>query len=68
MTATIASELAFAYPNYLSSKQLGSVITQDIILTAFFRRRLRVMQQCYNMTEIELLAKVESLKEFNGVL
>ncbi|KAL7480733.1 hypothetical protein ACHAW6_007309 [Cyclotella cf. meneghiniana] len=34
----------------------------------FFSRKLSVCQQKYSITEIELLAKVEKLKEFKGML
>jgi hypothetical protein len=47
---------------------LGAVITQDNRLIAFFSRKLSKMQQKYSVTEIELLAIVETLKEFKGML
>eukprot|EP00804_Cyclotella_cryptica_P016364 CCRYP_009917-RA/>CCRYP_009917-RA protein AED:0.42 eAED:0.64 QI:0/0/0/1/0/0/2/0/103 len=34
----------------------------------FFSRKLSVTQQKYSVTEIELLAIVETLKEFKGIL
>ncbi len=47
---------------------MGAVITQDNRLIAFFSRKLSKMQQKYSVTEIELLAIVETLKEFKGML
>ncbi len=75
--AAIAKETVLAYPDFLkpfeiytdaSSTQLGAVIAQDNRLIAFFSRRLSKMQQKYSVTEIELLAIVETLKEFKGML
>jgi hypothetical protein len=66
-----------AYPNYnkvfevytdASSTQLGSVITQLNRPLGFFSRKLSETQQKYSVTEIELLAIVETLKEFKGIL
>jgi hypothetical protein len=51
-----------------SSTQLGAVITQDNMPIAFFSRKLSEAQQKYSVTEIELLAIVETLKEFKGML
>jgi hypothetical protein len=44
------------------------VIAQDNRPTAFFSRKLSKTQQKYSVTEIELLAIVETLKEFKGML
>ena len=69
--ATIAREVVMAYPDYskefeiytdTSSKQLGAVITQDNKPIAFFSKKLTEKQQRYSVTEIELLAIVETLK------
>ena len=49
-------------------KQLGSVITQDNRPITFFSRKLSGAQSKYTVTELELLAIVETLKEFNGML
>ncbi len=66
-----------AYPDYsevfeiytdASSKQLGAVITQKNRPNAFFSRKLSVAQRKYGFTEIELLAIVETLEEFKGML
>ena len=75
--ATIARDVVLAYPDYskefeiytdASSKQLGAVITQGNKPIAFFSRKLTETQQRYSVTEIELLAIVETLKEFKGML
>ena len=51
-----------------SATQLGAVITQDIRPLAFFSRKLLDTQKQYIVTKIELLAIVEALKEFKGML
>ncbi len=51
-----------------STMQLGSVITRGNRPIAFFSRKLSVMQTKYSVTKIELLAIVETLKEFQGML
>ncbi len=48
--------------------QLGAVITQDNRPIALFSRKLSETQQKYSVTEIELLAIVETLKKFKGML
>ncbi len=69
--------MTLAYPDYSqgfeiyndgSKRQLGSVITQNNGPIAFFSRKLSVCQQKYNITKIKLLAIVETLKEFKGIL
>ncbi len=66
-----------AYPDYskvfeiytdASSKQLGAVITQDNRPIAFFSRKLSNVQRKYSVTKVELLAIVETLKVFKGML
>ncbi len=75
--AAIAKESVLAYPDFLkpceiyteaSSMQLGAVITQDNWPIAFFSRKLFKMQQKLSVMEIELLAIVETVKEFKGML
>jgi hypothetical protein len=75
--AAIAKETVLTYLDFLkpfeiytdtSSTQLGAVITQDTRPIAFFSRKLSKTQQKYSVTEIELLAIVETLKEFKGML
>eukprot|EP00804_Cyclotella_cryptica_P019200 CCRYP_006116-RA/>CCRYP_006116-RA protein AED:0.37 eAED:0.06 QI:0/0/0/1/0/0/2/0/360 len=74
---TIAKDVVLAYPDYSRefeicidalSKQLGSVITQGNRPLAFFSRKLSTVQQKYSVTELELLAIVERLKECKGML
>ena len=69
--------VVLAYPDYSqgfeiytdSSKfQLGAVITEYNRPLAFFSRKLSTVQQKYSVTEQELLAIVETLKEFKGML
>ncbi len=75
--ATIAKEVVLAYPDFTkpfeiytdaSMMQLGSVITQGNRPIAFFSRKLSVTQTKYGVTKIKLLAIVETLKEFRGML
>jgi len=74
---TIARDVVLAYPDYCekfeiytdaSNSQIGSVITQKNRPLAFFSRKLSDTQKPYNTTEKELLAIVETLKEFKGML
>jgi ribonuclease HI len=69
--------VALAYPDFSkdfeiytdsSSSQIGAVITQDNRPLAFWSRNSTKTQKKYNVTEIELLAIVEVLKEFKGML
>ncbi len=75
--ATIAKDVFLAYQDYskvfkihtdASSKQLGAVITQDNRPIVFFSWKLSNMQHKYSVKEIEVLAIVETLKEFKGML
>ncbi len=75
--ATTDKDVVLAYPDYskvfeiytdASNKQLGAVITQDNRHIAFLSRKLFNTQRKYSITEIELLAIVETLKEFKGML
>ena len=77
MKATIAKDVALADPYYSKefetytvalAKHLGAVITQGNTSIAFFSRKLTEKQQHYSRTEIELLAIVETPKEFKGML
>ncbi len=69
--ATIARDVALAYPDYsevfeiytdASSKQLGVAISQKNRPNAFFSRKLSVAQRKYSVTKIKLLAIVQTLK------
>jgi hypothetical protein len=75
--ATITKDVVLVYLDYskvfkiyidTSSKQLGAVITQDNRPTAFFSQKLSDMQRKYSITKIEILAIVETLKEFKEML
>jgi hypothetical protein len=75
--AAIAKDVALAYPDFSkefeihtngSSSQMGAVITQDNRPLAFWSRKLTRTEKKYSVTEIELLAIVEVLKEFKGML
>ncbi len=75
--APIVQDVVLAYPDYsrpfeiytyASKTQLGAVITQNNRPLAFFSRKLSDMHKRYMVTKIELLAKVETLKEFKGML
>ena len=48
--------------------QLGVVIIQNNRPLAFFSRKLSDTQKKYSVTEIELLAIIETLKEFKGMM
>ncbi len=75
--ATITKDVVLAYLEYskvfgiytdASSKQLGALITQDNRPIAFFSWKLSNTQRKYSVTKIKLLAIVETLKEFKGML
>eukprot|EP00970_Alexandrium_tamarense_P011207 scaffold2393_cov116-Alexandrium_tamarense.AAC.1 len=75
--AMIARDVVLAYPNFkeefviytdASKRQLGAVITQNNQPIAFFSLKLSEAQSKYSVTELELLAMVECLKEFKGML
>ncbi len=71
--ATTAKEVVLAYPDFMkpfeiytdaSTMQLGAVITQGNRPIVFFSRKLSVTLAKYSVAKIELLAIVETLKEF----
>ncbi len=73
----IAKEVVLAYPDFTkpfeiytdaSTKQLRAVITQENGPIAFFSWKLSGAQSKYTVTKLELLAIVETLKEFNRML
>jgi hypothetical protein len=75
--AIIAKDVVLVYLDYskvfeiytdTSSKQLGAVITQDNRPIVFFSWKLSDTQRKYSVTDIELLAIVETFKEFKGML
>jgi hypothetical protein len=47
-----------------STTQLGAVITQGNRPIGFFSRKLSKVQSKYSVTDIKILAIVETLKEF----
>ena len=51
-----------------SNLQLGAVISQNDKPIAFYSRKLNQAQTRYTTTEKELLAIVETLKEFINIL
>jgi len=72
-----SKETLLAYPDFnkpfeiytdASNRQLGSVITQNKQPIAYFSRKLNQAQKNYTTTERELLAIVETLKEFRNIL
>ena len=73
----MAKETLLHYPNFnkefeihtdASKYQIGAVITQGNKPVAFYSRKLRDGQHNYTTTERELLAIVETLKEFRTIL
>ena len=73
----VSRDIILAYPDFSSefeiytdssSRQLGAVIVQKNRPLAFFSRKLTETQEKYSVTEQELLAIVECLKEFKGML
>jgi hypothetical protein len=73
----ISREVLLTYPDFskpfeiytdASHIQLGAVITQDNKPIAFYSRKLNPAQTRYTTTERELLAIVETLKEFRNIL
>jgi len=66
-----------AYPDYdqvfeifadASSKQLGTVMTQDNMPITVFSRKLSETQQKYSIIELELLGHSGNTKKFKGML
>ncbi len=75
LKTTIAKEVVLAYLDFdkpfdtytnALTKHLGVVITQDNRPIGFFSRKLSDVQSKYTVTQLELLAIVGALKEFNG--
>ena len=73
----VAKETLLAYPAFsktfeihtdASDYQLGAVISQEGKPIAFFSRKLTQAQRNMTVTEKELLAIVETLKEFRNIL
>ena len=77
MKKILARDVLLAYPDFskkfeiftdASDKQLGAVITQEGRPIAYYSRKLNSSQLNYTTTEKELLAIVETLKEFRSIL
>jgi transposase InsO family protein len=73
----VAKHVLLAHPDFskefeihtdASKYQLGAVISQDGKPIAFYSRKLNSAQLNYTTTEKELLAIVETLKEFRNIL
>jgi transposase InsO family protein len=73
----LSKEVMLTYPNFsepfdihtdASDIQLGAVISQNNKPIAFYSRKLNAAQRNYTTTERELLAIVETLKEFRNIL
>ena len=73
----ISRKTLLSYPNFdkpfdihtnASDLQLGTVISQNYKPIAFYSRKLNPAQTRYTTTEKELLAIVETLKEFKNIL
>ena len=73
----LSRETLLAYPDFskpfeihtdASDYQLGLVISQNNKPIAFYSRKLNPAQTRYTTTEKELLAIVETLKEFKNIL
>ena len=61
-------KLPFAVHNDASDRQLGYVISQNNKIISFFSKKLSNSQRNYTTNEKELLAIVECLKQFRGVI
>ena len=77
MKKIVAREVPLSYPDFndvleihtdTSATQLGVVISQKSRPLAFYSRKLNPTQTRYTTTERELLAIVETLKEFKNIL
>ena len=77
MKAIVSKGALLAYPDFnqpfdihtdASHTQLGAVISQKGVPIAFYSRKLNDAQTRYTTTERELLAIVETLKEFRNIL
>ena len=77
MKRIISKGTLLAYPDFnkpfdihtdASHTQLGAAISQNGVPIAFYSRKLNAAQTRYTTTERELLAIVETLKEFRNIL
>ena len=77
MKKIVSKEVLLSYPDFskpfdihtdASHTQLGAVISQEGKPIAFYSRKLNAAQTHYTTMECELLAIVETLKEFRNIL
>ena len=77
MKRILSKEVLLTYPDFslpfdihtdASDVQIGAVISQNGHPIAFYTRKLNPAQSRYTTTERELLAIVETLKEFRNIL
>ena len=77
MKQSISRETLLGYSNFIkpfvihtdaSKVQLGTVISQDDKLMAFYSRKLNPAQINYTTTERELLSIVETVKDLRNIL
>jgi len=77
MKKILSRDVLLAYPDFnkpfvihtdASKTQLGAVITQEGRPIAYYSRKLNDAQKRYTTTERELLAIVETLKEYRNIL
>ena len=66
LTYPTCKELVEIYAD-ASTRQLGTVLTQNGKPLAFFMRKLNSAQQKYYITELKLLSIVERLKDFKSI-
>ena len=73
----VSAQTLLSYPDWTtpfivhtdaSDKQLGAIISQNKKTTAFFSRILSKQQHNYTTTKKELLAVVEWLNKFRGII
>ena len=73
----LARQVILAYPDFTktfeiytdaSKYQIGAVLTQENKPNVFYSRKLTDCQTRYTVTELELLAIVETLREYRSIL